>query len=100
MAAPKTLKVTARPSKLDNGFWSTSFWLFGPEPNKNERFFTVTTPAELEEAIAEWAESLELPDDMDGWSIGIEKTTPRWPSGFKALASKSHILNMTKAVAR
>ena len=97
MAAPKTLKVTARPSKKDGAFWSTSFWLFGDNPDTHERFFTVTSPAEMEAAMTEWAESLPLPADKDGWSLGITKTSERWPAGFKKLASKSHILDMAKA---
>ena len=98
-AAPKTLEVTARPSKKDGAFWSTSFWLFGDNPDTHTESFTVTSPAELKTAMTEWAMALSLPADMDGWSLSIRKTSPRWPAGFKALADRTHIVVPVKEAA-
>jgi hypothetical protein len=99
MAAPKTLRVTARPSKREGAFWSTSFWLFGDNPDTHVTEFTVTAPAELKTAMTEWAMALSLPEGMDGWSLSIAKTSARWPSGFKALADKTNIVVPVKEAA-
>jgi len=88
-AAPKTLKVTARPAVKDGAFWSTTINLFGDNPGTFTESFTVTTPDELLEAATAWAEALELPEGKDGFSLWIEKTSPRWPAGFKKLASRN-----------
>ena len=98
-AAPKTLKVTARPSKKDGPFWSTSFWLFGDNPDTHLAEFTVTSPAELKTAMTGWADGLSLPADMDGWSLSVAKTTKNWPAGFKKAFERSSIVVPVKAAA-
>lgn len=99
MATPKTLRVTARPSKNEGAFWSTSFWLFGDNPGSFETEFTVTSPAELDEAMRAWAKDLPLEDGMDGFMLSIRKTSDRWPAGFKKLAERTNLVDLREAVA-
>lgn len=100
-AAPKTLKVTARPSKKDGHFWSTSFWLFGDNPDTHVKEFTVANPAELAAEMTAWAAELPLPADMDGWSLSVAKpASGRWPAGFKAaFERRSSIVDLRKDAA-
>jgi hypothetical protein len=98
-AAPKTLKVTARPSKKDGHFWSTSFWLFGDNPDTHVKEFTVANPAELAAEMTAWAAELPLPADKDGWALSVAKTSERWPAGFKKFSERSHLVDMRKEAA-
>jgi hypothetical protein len=86
MPTPKTFTLRAHGTQRLGDMLRTRIQIGFAPPTTT---VTVTTPAQLTDAIAEWATSLGAPprEEQNAWTISTEPTSGRWPNGYKATFS-------------
>jgi hypothetical protein len=92
-----TFTVDAFPVSVEqhDGYSSVRFEIFSTPRVRDT--ITVSSPAEIGEALAAWSESHDLPvEDTRGearaynaWSLSLLKPA-RWPSGYKQAGERHH----------